>query len=144
MQGAANYDYGMTDVTLLPIFLAGVASFVLGYLWYHPHVFGAVWMRLARITPETVERGKRQMPVTASLALIANMLIAAVMNYFGIAWGVSSVVGAFELACVCWLGFVAPTMLGMVLWEHRPFTLYALNAGYWLVSFILMAIILLL
>jgi len=133
----------MTEVSFLPILLAGIVSFILGYAWYHPRVFGGVWMRLANVTPESVERGKRQMSISAPVALLGSMLVAYVMSYFGIAWGVYDIIGAIELGFWCWLGFVAPTMLGQVLWEHRPFTLYLLNALYWLVSFIVMAIILL-
>jgi hypothetical protein len=70
------------------------------------------------------------------------MLVAYVMNHFGIAWGVFDWIGAVELAFWCWLGFVAPTMLGMVLWEMKPIKYYAMVAGYWLVAFIMMAVIL--
>ena len=131
---AERYHYCMTEVSFLPILLAGIVSFILGYAWYHPRVFGGVWMRLANVTPESVERGKRQMSISAPVALLGSMLVAYVMSYFGIAWGVYDIIGAIELGFWCWLGFVAPTMLGQVLWEHRPFTLYLLNALYWLVS----------
>ena len=133
----------MTEVTFLPVLLAGIASFVIGYAWYHPRVFGGAWMRLINVTPEHAEEGKRKMPVAAPVALLGNMLIAYVMNYFGIAWGVYDILTALELGLWCWIGFVAPTMLGMVLWEHRPVKLYLLNAAYWLVSFLVMAVILL-
>jgi len=52
-------------------------------------------------------------------------------------------IGAVELGIWSWIGFVAPAMLGQVLWEQKPFSLYLINAGYWLVSFIAMAIVLL-
>lgn len=133
----------MTEVSLLSIVLAGIVSFIIGYIWYHPRVFGGVWMRLANVQPEHVERGKRQMPVSAPVALLGSMLIAYAMNQFGLAWGVFDIGEAARFGFWCWAGFVAPTMLGQVLWEHRPFALYLLNAGYWLLSMIVMAIILL-
>ena len=83
------------------------------------------------------------MPLYAFLALLAGMLLAWVMNYVAIAFGIYDWVGAiFELALWCWLGFVVPTMLGMVLWEQKPVKLYLINVLYWLVSFIAMALIL--
>ena len=133
----------MLEVKLLSVFFAGIVSLVIGFVWYHPRVFGSVWMRLSNITPESVEKGKRRMPVYAFIGLLASMLAAYVMNYFGIAWGVYDVIGAIELGFWSWVGFVAPTMLGMVLWEQKPLTLYCINALYWLVSFIAMAIVLL-
>lgn len=41
-----------------------------------------------------------------------------------------------------WLGFVATIMLGMTLWEGKPFRLYLLNAGYQLLNLLVMGAIL--
>lgn len=133
----------MTEVAFLPILFAGIISVVIGFIWYHPRVFGGFWVRMTNLTPEMVEHGKKNMPLMAFFGFLASMLIAYVMNYFGIAWGVYDVVGALELGIWCWVGFVAPTMLGTVLWEQKPFTLYLINALYWLVSFVAMAVVLL-
>lgn len=134
----------MTSVSFFSILLAGIVSVGIGMLWYHPRVFGGAWMRMTNITPETVERGKRRMLPLALVGLVASMLIAWVMNSLGVALGVYDWVGAiFELALWCWLGFAAPVMLGSVLWEGRPLKLYLINALYWLVSFVAMALILL-
>ena len=133
----------MIEVTFFPILAAGIVSAVIGFVWYHPRVFGSAWMRMSNITPEMAERGKKRMPLYAFLAFLASMLAAYVMNYFGIAWGVYDWIGAIELGIWSWIGFVAPAMLGQVLWEQKPFLLYLINAGYWLVSFVAMAIVLL-
>ena len=132
-------------VTLWPIVAACVASVLIGWVWYHPRVFGTTWMRLANVTPEMAERGKKMMPLSVILSLCGSMLIAYVMNYVGIAFHIFDWVGAvFELALWCWLGFVVPTSLGTILWEQRPFKLYLINTLYWLVTFIAMALILVL
>ncbi|MEY4747039.1 MAG: hypothetical protein RLZZ416_88 [Candidatus Parcubacteria bacterium] len=115
---------------------------LLGFAWYHPKVFGGVWMRAINMTPEMVERGKKKMPIMAFLAFLSSMLVAYVMNYFGIAWGVYDSIGAIELGFWCWVGFAAPPMFGMVLWEQKPIRYYAIVAGYWLVAFIVMALVL--
>jgi len=133
----------MIEVTFFPILAAGIVSAVIGFVWYHPRVFGSAWMRMSNITPEMVERGKKRMPLYAFFAFLASMLAAYVMNYFGIAWGVYDWIGAVELGIWSWIGFVAPAMLGQVLWEQKPFSLYLINVGYWLVSFVAMAIVLL-
>lgn len=102
-------------------------------------------MRLANVTPEMAERGKKMMPLSILLSLFGGMLIAYVMNYVGIAFHIYDWVGAiFELALWSWLGFVVPTSLGTILWEQRPFKLYLINVLYWLVTFIAMALILVL
>lgn len=41
-----------------------------------------------------------------------------------------------------WLGFIAPVMLGMVIWEGKSWKLWSLQSGYYLVSLIVQGIIL--
>ena len=110
----------MTIVTIWPILAAGVANVIIGWIWYHPKVFGTTWMRLSNITPEMAERGKKKMPVSIIVSIIAAMIMAWAMNYIGIAFQIYDWVGAvFELALWSWLGFVVPVMLGSVLWGER-------------------------
>ncbi|QQG38341.1 MAG: DUF1761 domain-containing protein [Candidatus Kaiserbacteria bacterium] len=132
----------MTEVSLISLLASGIVSLLIGFAWYHPKVFGGIWMRLSNITPESQERGKRRMPVSAGITFLASMVIAYVMSYFGIAWGVYDPIGAIELAFWIWIGFVAPTMLGTVLWEQKPFLLYVINVGFWFVALVAIAIVL--
>lgn len=134
----------MITVGFLPILASGIASTLLGWIWYHPRVFGTTWMRIANITPEMAERGKKRMPLSAIIGLISAMLVAWVMSYVGILLGVFDWFGAIELGFWCWLGFTAPPMLGMVLWEQKPIRYYLIVSLYWLASFIVMALILVL
>jgi hypothetical protein len=130
-------------VAFVPVLLAGIASVLIGWLWFSPYLFGNLWMRLTNLSPEQVERGKKCMWLMAILGLIGSMLIAYVMSYFGIAWQVYDWVGAVNLGIWSWIGFAAPVMLGQILWEQKPVRLYLINACYWLVSFVVMALILL-
>jgi hypothetical protein len=132
----------MTVASLLTVLIAGIASVLIGWLWYSPILFGGPWMRMIGLTPEMAERGKKKMHLNALVALVASMLVAWVMSYVGILLGVFDWFGAVELGFWCWIGFTAPPMLGMVLWEQKPFRYYLIVAGYWLVSFIVMALIL--
>ena len=134
----------MTQITFLPILAAGIVSAIIGVIWYHPRVFGTAWMSLSGITPEAVESGKRRMPAMAAIALLASMLSAYVIGRVAVGMGVYDVVGAMRLGFWLWIGFVAPAMLGIVLWEQKPVKLYLINALYWLVAIVVMAAILLL
>lgn len=133
----------MLVANLLPVLLAGIISAVIGFIWYHPRVFGGAWTRLSGVTPETVERGKRRMHVYATLALIAGMLAAFVLHSLETKLGIYTIAGAVQLGFWLWAGFVVPALSGIVLWEQKPVLLYIINAGYWLVSFVAMAIVLL-
>lgn len=134
----------MFEVTFVPILAAAIASTIIGYIWYHPKVFGTTWMRGTNLTPQAIEAGKKKMPIMAFVGFLASMVAAYVLNYFGIAWGVYDWIGGVELGIWVWIGFVAPTMLGMVLWEQKSFKYYAIVAGFWLVSFVVMSVMLVL
>ncbi len=133
----------MTVVAFFHILAAGIVSSIIGFLWYHPRVFGSAWMRMSNITPEMAERGKKRMPLYAFFAFLASMVVAYVMSFMAPVLVYPDWIGAIELGLWLWIGFVVPTMLGQVLWEQKPFLLYLINALYWLVSFIAMALVLL-
>jgi hypothetical protein len=132
----------MYDVALLPILAAGIANVIVGMVWFHPKVFGSRWMREVNSTPEMIERGKRTMTRNAVIALVAGMLAAYVMDFFGMAYGVTDIWGAVQLGFWSWLGFTAVPMLGMVLWEQKSLRYYAIVSGGWLVSFVVMSLVL--
>jgi len=133
----------MVEVKLLSVLFAGITSVIIGFVWYHPRVFGSAWMRMTNLSPEMVERGKKKMPLMAFFGLLASMLAAYVMSFMLPVLVIPDWIGAIELGFWCWAGFVVPTMLGMVLWEQKSFKLYLINSLYWLVSLIAMAIVLL-
>jgi hypothetical protein len=132
----------MFEVTLIPLLVAAIVAVILGFIWFHTKVFGAAYMRCVNLTPEQQAKGRKRMPVAVFFAFASSLLAAYVLNYFGIAWGVYDWVGAIELGIWVWLGFAAPPLLGMILWEMRPIKQYAIVGGYWLVNFIVMALVL--
>ena len=68
--------------------------------------------------------------------------MAYVLRYFiGYAQASTAIDGAI-VGIWLWLGFVATTMIGMVLWEGKPFRLYLINAGHVLAGLIVMGAIL--
>lgn len=132
----------MFGISLWQIIAAGIANMILGFIWYHPKVFGTAWMRLAQITPEITERSRRRMPMLMIVSILSAMLAAYVLTHFGAAWGVFDWIGAIELAFWVWAGFMVPALLSSVLWEGKPVRLFLINAFYWLVALSVMAVIL--
>jgi hypothetical protein len=134
-----RYDDRMIDPMLGAILASGLLAVLLAMIWYHPRVFGTAWAQMSGITPEMQERGKRRMPIMGFFAFLAALLVAYVMTYVSAAWGFYDWKGGLQLGFWIWIGFVAPTSLGSVLWEQKPFRLYLINALYWLVALLLMA-----
>ncbi len=127
----------------LPILLSGFASVIIGWVWYHPNTFGTAWMQMTHVTPEMAERGRRYMWPTTLVAFLASMLLAYVMSYVGVALHIGDWIGSVELGLVSWSGFALPVILGSLIWEQKPFKLFLINALYWLLTFIVIALVLL-
>lgn len=128
------------------ILAAAIASMVIGALWYGP-VFGKFWMTLSGVDPKKIEADKKNgmgklyaINFVGSLFMsyvLANALIfaSAYTNITGLGSGLMT--GFFN-----WIGFVAPVTLGTVLWESKPWKLWFLNNGYYLLTLVIMATIL--
>lgn len=123
--------------------VAGIVSLFIGYLWYHPRLFGARWMRSVNVTPEMANARGSDTWMRALIALIASMVAAYAIAIVGMIVGVHEWTGALVVAFGVWLGFLAPTMLTTALWERRPRALFFIDSFFWLVSFCAMALTLL-
>lgn len=124
-------------VNWLAVIVAALAAFVLGGVWYGP-LFGRAWMRASGVTEEQAKRGN--MPLIFGLSFVLELIAAAVLAMFigpdasfGFAVAAAASVGA------CW---VAPAIGVLYLFEQRPLPHFLVNAGYHVVAFTLMGVIL--
>lgn len=65
-------------MNFIAILVAALVPMVLGFIWYHPKVFGTVWMQLTGMTEEKAQQGN--MFVKFGLAFLFSLLLAAVLN----------------------------------------------------------------
>ena len=132
------------NVNYLAVLVAAVASFVLGWIWHSPFLFGKMWMKLSSMDKKKVDEHKKSGKMGPSLffQFVATVLMAYVLRYFiGYAQASTAIDGAI-VGIWLWLGFVATTMIGMVLWEGKPFKLFLINSGHVLAGLIVMGAIL--
>lgn len=127
---------------LLPVIAAGLVPFIVGSMWYHPKILGSTWMRMKHITPDMAERSSRLLLHSTAIMIVVGILSSFMLSHVLYALEVATVLHATLLAFGLWLGFVIPSSINRVLWDHAPLTLYAIETGQWLVSFIIMAIVL--
>ena len=64
----------------LEVFIAAVAAFLLGFLWYSP-LFGKLWQKETGLTNEDVQSG---VGITHGVSFLMMLIIAFLMNFF---WG---------------------------------------------------------
>lgn len=137
----------MVDINYLAVLACGLVAIIVGFLWYGP-LFGKPWMKMTGIdkaTPEQMTKGKKEMPIMAAIqfvfALIMGCVLSYVIAYASAFKGETGVMVGLESGLWAWLGFVAPVTVGMVLWEGKPWKLWAIVAGNWLVTLLLMGMI---
>ena len=126
-------------VNLIAVLGAAVAAMVIGSLWYGP-LFGRHWMRLMGFSKKDMQNAKQK--GIGKLYLI-NFLAGIVTAYvLAVLVEGATISAALMTGFWIWLGFFAAVMVGTILWEGKPLSLYFLNVFYWLVNVEAMAVIL--
>jgi len=130
-------------INYLAILVASIVSFIIGMLWYSPLLFGKAWIKLMNFSKEDMNKAKKKgMGKTMLLGFIATLVTAYVLSYFINVLRYSSAGDGAVLGFMIWLGFLATTLLGSVLWEGKPYALYFLNITYHLVNLVILGAIL--
>jgi hypothetical protein len=124
------------SINFLAVFVSMVISIVLGFIWYGP-LFGKKWMALSGIPMPEQKPPMSAMARPIVLSLVGTFFMSIVLSrgiavgnaYLGVSGAWAGVVTAFW----CWLGFFVPPLLNASGWERKPWTLFWINGGYWLV-----------
>ncbi len=131
-------------VNFLAVFACTVLAVVIGSVWFHPKVFGAEWIRLACPggVPSNAGMTKKGMMKQYGMQIVASFLTAYVLAQFIVLANAYGLTEGIRVGFWVWLGFVAPIMLGGVLWEGKPWRLFFIAAGQYLVTFVVSGAIL--
>jgi hypothetical protein len=128
------------EINYLAVLASGIASMIIGSLWYGP-LFGKQWMTMTKISPESMAEGKKSMAVSYVIMFVGSLVTASVFAWILYTIGEVSVQAGVGAGFWLWLGFVAPMMLGQVLWESKPWKLYFINSIYYLVLLLVIGMI---
>ncbi|MDE2037989.1 MAG: DUF1761 domain-containing protein [Patescibacteria group bacterium] len=121
----------MAHISIWPVIVAAIAGFAASSIWYSPALFGKEWMSLAGIGAPGSAKGIWKRYASHFVVMIVTF---AVLAFFMDAAGtLSSGDGAF-MAFLAWLGFVAPTGAGALLWQKKPLKLALIESVGTLVS----------
>lgn len=128
------------EALYLPALVAAIAQFILGMLWYSPIMFGNAWMKMTGLTKESIDASmKKNMPLIMLGGFATGYIVSLTIGYLLMLVNISDVMMAVKFAAILWFGFNATVLFGMVLWENKPFKLFLLQSGYWLVGFSIIA-----
>lgn len=126
---------------LFAIVVSAVVMFAFGGLWYSPVLFANAWARESGTPNEHNPDPKAQARFFAILLALL-MLAAAVLDCIMSSWAPGPGLG-HGLAVGFLGGTFAAAVIGMdTLFERKRFTLFCINAGYYLLGFSAVGVIL--
>ena len=154
-------DFGHMALSVLA---AALSTFIVGFIWYHPKVFGTAWMKAEGLTEEQLKKGNmvKIFGLSFIFAFVASFMVitTVVIHQFG---ALGMVGGDPELAKPSYAAFLADygtafrtfkhgalhgTILGVGLvfpviainglYSHKSWKLILITAGYWVVCLAIM------
>lgn len=127
----------MPPVNFLSVLIATVSRFIIGYFWYSDSMYNRRWMKEVGLTQsqmKTVNMGKI-LGLTFPLSLIIAFSLAL---FIGPQASIAD--GAFA-GFMAGFTFVAASLGIRYLFEQRSMALFLINAGYEVVTYTIMGII---
>lgn len=131
------------DVNYLAVLVAAVVGMGIGAFWYSPAAFGKQWAaQMGWSESKLKEHAKKMSGSSYAIAFVTQLVMSFVLAQLIANIGVVSLTEAIMLSFWVWLGFIATTFMGSVLWEARSWQFYAINTAYQLVVIVVMSVIL--
>jgi Protein of unknown function (DUF1761) len=128
-------------INYLAVVVAAAVGFILGGLWYMA-LFGKAWSAARGVTEEQMAAGRQHM---------ARNLIVVAISLLIMAWALAVLAGylhltlwtqGLKLGALAWLGFMFTAGLIDAFMSHgRKAAAFYIDASYWLVTAVVMAII---
>ncbi|MBN2612808.1 MAG: DUF1761 domain-containing protein [Bacteroidales bacterium] len=126
------------NINWLSVVVASVAAFVVGSIWYSPLLFSNHWQKENKLTEDDLKSAN--VPLIFSLAFVLIFIATLVLELF-IGKDATLVTGitASALVGIAWIA----TAFGInYLYARKSFRLFLIDAGYFVVFFIIMGTIL--
>ena len=67
------------EINFIALLVAAIVTLVVGFIWYHPKVFGTIWMRENNLTEEDLKKGNmlKIFGLTYLFSLMITMILMA-------------------------------------------------------------------
>ena len=128
-----------TEIHWLAVVVAGLSGFLVGGVWYGP-LFLAPWLRAEGKTREQMAGGHPAM--VFGLAFLCNLFSAFILDHTFGTYGDPDMALSVAIALGVAFGFVVPAYGVNYLFAGRKLALFAIDAGYWVVTYLAMGVIL--
>ncbi|MBA2616197.1 MAG: DUF1761 domain-containing protein [Actinobacteria bacterium] len=124
------------ELNWLAVAVAALVPMALGALWYSL-LFARPWMRAVGRSAEDMSGASIGYGLSAIAALVTSYTLARVVRWAE----VDDLANGVLVGLLLWIGFVATIIAVQTYFGGRSRTLWAIDAGYWLVSLLVMGAI---
>lgn len=131
------FDY---NPNLWAIVGAAVVSMILGSLWYSKALFGQTWAKLSGISLDKVDKADTNRGYL--IMFVGALIMPYVLTHFIFLVSPITLSEALTVGFWAWFGFVATVMASDLAFGQAKFSLFAINAGFQLVNFLVVSSIL--
>ena len=128
----------MWEISWLAVVLAALATFAVGGLWYGP-LFLKAWQKEAGITEESMQA--RHPAYVFGGAFLLNLFAAYILGHVLATYGRPPAHVDIMIAFGVAAGFIVTAFGVNYLFAGKSFKLFAIDAGYWIVTYSLMGAI---
>jgi hypothetical protein len=120
--------------------VSAVASFVTGWVWFMV-LFREPYIRGLDKTAEELAKGPTAIP-SLLLQFAGNLVMALVLGWLVVRLNSQTALQGMRVGALAWLGFIAAVLGPYYAFQAYPFSFFLINAGYPLVSLLMMGAIL--
>jgi hypothetical protein len=116
------------------VIVAALFQWFLGALWYSPPLFAKPWAAMLGIKMDGEKKGL----ATGMIAsILCDLLLSFVLAHLVLWSGAATFAMGCLVGFIAWAGFIVGPNVPQGIYERRPFKLFAINGGYWLVALVL-------
>ncbi|MBI2428629.1 MAG: DUF1761 domain-containing protein [Ignavibacteriales bacterium] len=122
-------------IEVTAVLVSSLICFAIGALWLSPALFGKVWLKSLNIPADEYSRyiDGRTFLWLAVFVIGINIGIEIVIDMLGY----TNMKDGVYAGIYMWIIFVVPQVGILIAFERRPFLLFAIYAGYFLVIFVI-------
>ena len=100
------------------VFLATIAQFVLGALWYSPIMFGKWWMQIMECTGLSKDQLQKMQKEMAPFYILQLFLTFFFTVSFANLVPYIKAFSIYHIGFWIWIGFIVPVQIGCVVWAN--------------------------
>ncbi len=128
------FDIFTVPINWLAVVVATVASMIVGFIWFHPKVFGTAWMK---------EIGKKPEDLNASPTMYLWTALAAIITAYGLAiffanMGVDGLLPGLVAGFLAGEAFVATSFASHAIFHGYTYRHWMITASHQVISLMIM------